>query len=82
MVPVGLTRYRDGLYPLEPFDKKDACVVLDQIHQWQDDMYARTGSHFIHASDEWYLLAGKPLPDEERYDGYLQLEMAWECCGF
>ncbi len=32
------------------------------------------GLHFIHASDEWYLLAGRKLPEEERYDGYLQLE--------
>ena len=37
-------------------------------------MYERYGIHFIHASDEWYILAGEELPEEERYDGYLQLE--------
>ena len=44
------------------------------IHRAQKRMYEKHGSHFIHAGDEWYLLAGEPLPEEERYDGYLQLE--------
>ena len=44
------------------------------IHEWQDKIYAEHGVHFIHASDEWYILAGQELPEEERYDGYLQLE--------
>lgn len=74
VVPVGLTRYRDGLYPLRPFTKEDACLVLDTIHRWQDRLYEEWGSHFIHAGDEWYILAGRPLPKEETYDGYLQLE--------
>ena len=74
VVPVGLTRYRDGLYPLEPFDRDDARTVLSQIHRWQKRMYEQTGSHFVHASDEWYLLAEEPLPEAEKYDGYLQLE--------
>ena len=74
VVPVGLTRYRDGLYPLEPFTKEDACAVLALIHSWQDRLYKEYGSHFIHAGDEWYLLAEEEVPEEERYDGYLQLE--------
>ncbi len=74
VVPVGLSRYRDGLYPLEPFVKEDAEAVLRMIHEWQDKIYAEHGVHFIHASDEWYILAGQELPEEERYDGYLQLE--------
>lgn len=74
VVPVGLTRYRDGLYPLEPFTKEDACQVLDVIHCWQEKLYAGYGTHFIHAGDEWYLLAGRELPPQENYDGYLQLE--------
>ena len=40
----------------------------------EKDLSASTVMHFVHASDEWYLLAGRPLPEEERYDGYLQLE--------
>ena len=74
VVPVGLTKFRKGLYPLEPFTKEDAKAVLEQIHRWQKIMYERYGIHFIHASDEWYILAGREFPEEERYDGYIQLE--------
>lgn len=74
VVPVGLSRYREGLYPLEPFDREDARAVLSLIHSWQDRIYTEHGIHFVHASDEWYALAGLPMPEEERYDGYLQLE--------
>lgn len=74
VVPVGLTRFRDGLYPLEPFEKEDAKEVLSMIHDAQEGFMERYRTHFIHASDEWYLLAGEDLPEEERYDGYLQLE--------
>ena len=74
VVPVGLSKYRDGLYPLEPFTKEDAKEVLRIIHSWQDKLYPEYGLHFIHASDEWYILAEEELPEEERYDGYLQLE--------
>lgn len=74
VVPVGLTRYRDGLYPLEPFTKEDACRVLNLIHGWQEKLVKEYGTHFIHAGDEWYILAERPIPDEMTYDGYLQLE--------
>ena len=74
VVPVGLSKYRDGLYPLEPFTKEDACQVIDLIEMWQKKLYTEHGIHFIHASDEWYILAERPLPEEERYDGYIQLE--------
>ena len=74
VVPVGLSKFRDGLYPLEPFTKEDACKVIDTIEGWQKKIYKEYGTHFIHASDEWYILAGRSLPEEERYDGYLQLE--------
>lgn len=74
VVPVGLTKFREGLYHLEPFTKKDAEKVLETIHRWQKKIYAEYGIHFIHAGDEWYLLAGEEIPEEKRYDGYLQLE--------
>lgn len=74
VVPVGLTKYREGLYPLELFTKEDAKKVLQTIHKWQEKIYAEYGIHFIHAGDEWYILAEEELPEEERYDGYLQLE--------
>ncbi|WP_304942105.1 DUF512 domain-containing protein [Vallitalea guaymasensis] len=74
VVPVGLSKYREGLFELELFAKEDAVEVLDIIHKWQDIIYEETGTHFIHAGDEFYLLADKPFPDEDNYDGYLQLE--------
>ncbi len=74
VVPVGLTRYRDGLYPLEPFTREDACQVLACIRRWQQKLYEEYGTHFVHAGDEWYILAGEPVPGEDTYDGYLQLE--------
>ncbi|MBQ8230614.1 MAG: DUF512 domain-containing protein [Lachnospiraceae bacterium] len=74
VVPVGLSKYRDGLYPLEAFEKEDAREVLEIIHRYQKECFEKFGTHFIHASDEWYILAEEELPEEERYDGYLQLE--------
>lgn len=74
VVPVGISKYREGLYPLEAFTKEDAEQVIDTIEKWQKKIFPEFGVHFIHASDEWYLLAGRELPEEERYDGYLQLE--------
>ena len=74
VVPVGLTKYRDGLYPLESFTKEDAEEVIDTIEKWQKIFYEEHGLHFIHAGDEWYILAEREMPEEERYDGYLQLE--------
>ena len=74
VVPVGLTRFREKLYPLEPFAKTDAKAVLQTIRAWQERLYAAHGTHFVHASDEWYLLAEERLPKAATYDGYLQLE--------
>ncbi|MBQ9438555.1 MAG: DUF512 domain-containing protein [Lachnospiraceae bacterium] len=74
VVPVGITKYREKLYPLTPFTKEDALQVLELVHGFQDALFAKEGNHFVHASDEWYLLAGKELPEGESYDGYPQLE--------
>ncbi|MBQ6834401.1 MAG: DUF512 domain-containing protein, partial [Lachnospiraceae bacterium] len=74
VVPVGLSKFREGLYPLQPFTKEDACEVIDLIEKWQKKIFAEHQIHFIHASDEWYILAERELPEESRYDGYIQLE--------
>lgn len=74
VVPVGLSKYREGLFPLEPFTREDAIGVLNTVHKWQQACMESHGTHFIHASDEWYLLAEQELPGEENYDGYIQLE--------
>ena len=74
IVPVGLSKYREGLYPLKSFTEEDAQNLIAQVERWQKKMMDKHGIHFVHASDEWYLLAGYEMPEEERYDGYLQLE--------
>lgn len=74
VVPVGLSNHREGLYPLEPFTKENAREVLYTIHKWQDIIDTEQGTHFIHAGDEFYLLAEQPFPEEDNYDGYVQLE--------
>ena len=74
VVPVGLTRFREGLFPLEPFTREDAQRVLEQIERWQAHYMQRYGTHLVHASDEWYFLAGRPMPSADSYDGYVQLE--------
>jgi len=74
VVPVGLTKYREGLYPLEPFTKEDAKALLRQLEPWQKRQFEKTGLHFVHAADEFYILAEEELPPAEAYDGYLQIE--------
>lgn len=74
VVPVGLSKYRDGLCELQSFDKADAAGVIETIEHYQRLAMDKTGTHFVHASDEWYITAGISLPDEDNYDGYVQLE--------
>ena len=74
VVPAGLSKFREGLYPLELFNKEEAEAVIDLIESRQKDFYKEYGLHFIHASDEWYILAERDFPEEARYDGYIQLE--------
>lgn len=74
VVPVGLSKYRDGLFHLEPILKEDAENTIDIVERWQKELFKKHKTHFIHASDEFYILAERPLPEESRYDGYIQLE--------
>lgn len=74
VVPAGITKFREGLYPLELFTKEEAGEVIDLIESYQQGFYEEFGLHFIHASDEWYITAEREFPKEERYDGYIQLE--------
>ena len=74
VVPIGMTKYRQGLTEIEPFDKEDARKVLALIGKWQGICREHFGTSFVYASDEWYLLAGLPIPSEEDYEGYPQIE--------
>jgi len=73
-VPAGITKYRDDLPKLDLYTKEEAGAVIDLIESYQQGFYEKYGLHFIHASDEWYILAERDFPEEERYDGYIQLE--------
>ena len=74
VVPVGLTKYRDNLVQLEKFEEVEALAVLNQIHAWQQICLQKYGTRFVFASDEWYITAKQPIPDEEYYEGYGQIE--------
>ena len=74
VVPLGVTKYREGLANIALVDKESACETIDIIEKYQKIAMQRHGIHFVQASDEFYLLAQRPLPEEDRYDGYIQLE--------
>ncbi|MGN0383330.1 MAG: DUF512 domain-containing protein [Eubacterium sp.] len=74
IVPSGLTKYRDGLYPLEQFTKNDCVELIETIEYYQNMFRQKYNRNFIYASDEWYIMAGRDVPPEEHYDGYPQLE--------
>jgi len=72
IVPAGLTKHRDGLYPLEVFGREDARAVINQLVANNNQL--KNSSGFVHLSDEWYILAGLPLPSYEEYGSFPQLD--------
>lgn len=74
VVPVGITKHREGLHPLRTFTKDEAALLIDQVTAWQQRCREETGKTFIYLGDEFYLLAGREVPTAEWYDGFPQLE--------
>ncbi|HEY8346286.1 MAG TPA: DUF512 domain-containing protein [Symbiobacteriaceae bacterium] len=74
VVPVGLTRYRRGLYPLRPYTPEESARMIDQIEAWQRRLRPEWGTVLVHASDEWYVMAGREVPPAEVYEDFAQLE--------
>lgn len=74
VVPVGLTRYRENLCPLQPFDPESAAAAVRQVTAWQARLLERLGTRLVYLSDEFYLNAGLPIPEAESYEGFPQLE--------
>ncbi|MBQ7035458.1 MAG: DUF512 domain-containing protein [Clostridia bacterium] len=74
VVPVGISCHREGLYPLIPFEKEDAAEVIDIIEEIGNRQRLKNGVAGCYASDEFYVLAERELPEEELYDGYPQIE--------
>lgn len=73
-VPVGLTKYRDGLADLDPFNPITAAETIDIIDRYGEECIKKYGSRRIYASDEFYLLAKRQMPDADYYGEFLQLE--------
>ncbi len=74
VVPVGLTKHRDNLFKLEAFDENDCKEVIDLIERKGSENLEKYGARLVYASDEFFLKAGVPLPDEEYYEDYPQIE--------
>ncbi len=74
IVPFGKSKYRDGLHDIELYNKEDCAKIINQVNKWQNKFLKEYGTRFCFLSDEFYLTAGIPLPDEEFYEGYPQLE--------
>ncbi len=74
VVPVGITKYREGLYNLTLYDKNTASKEIEAVKELQGKYINEIGSPFVRLSDEFYLVAGIDVPEEEFYDGYDQLE--------
>lgn len=73
-VPVGLTRYRKGLYPLKSYTKETALEVIKQVSAHQERLLKKIGTRLIYLSDEFYIKAGVPMPDAQSYEGFPQIE--------
>ena len=74
IVPVGLTKFREGLYPLTPFTKEHAAETLDMVDSFGAECIRRHGSRIFWCGDELYIKAGREIPPDKFYEEYTQLE--------
>ena len=74
IVPAGLTKHRDGLYPLSDFTPDEAAAVIDTVEAFATELKSVCGSRMFFLADEFYLKAGRELPDADYYEGYPQIE--------
>ncbi len=74
IVPAGLTRYRDGLYPLSPYTPAEAREVIAQVERRGEMCREQYGRRIFFCADELYIRAGLPLPEADFYEGFDQLE--------
>lgn len=74
VVPVGVTKFRQGLYPLVGFDKKGAGETIDIIEEFQQIFLEKFGTRTVFPSDEFYLIAERELPPMEAYEDFSQYE--------
>lgn len=74
IVPVGLTKYREGLYPLVPFTSEHSAETIDMVTEFGDRCLEKYGTRIFFCSDEMYICAGRELPDDDFYEEHTQLE--------
>lgn len=74
VVPVGLTKHREHLFPLRPFDRDSAAETIDRIEAFSAQCLEKYGSRIFFPSDELFLKAQRALPEDDYYEGYPQLE--------
>ncbi len=80
IVPVGLSAHRKGLTSLDPVSPELAAETIAQVTDWQEEAKQELGYSFVYLSDEFYLLADRPFPSAERYDGFWQIDNAIGLC--
>lgn len=74
VVPVGITKFRDGLYDMTPLDKQYANDCIDQVEKWQKIIKEKHGTSFVYISDEFYVMAERELPSYDSYENFPQIE--------
>ncbi len=74
IVPVGLTKFREKLYPLEMFNPQEAAKVIAQVDAFGAECKKKHGTRLFYCADELYLKAGLPLPDDDYYEEYSQIQ--------
>lgn len=74
IVPAGLTKFRDGLYELEAFTPQECVEVIKQVTAFGDECVKKYGTRLFYCADELYIKGGVPLPDEDYYEDYAQIE--------
>lgn len=74
IVPVGLTKYREGLAPLRGFTEAESAEVISQVHKLQEGFLETLDTRFAFLSDEFYVMAHEEVPEYDDYEGFIQLE--------
>ncbi len=74
IVPVGMTKYREKLHKLTPFDKEKSVKLIGQVSEWQQKFLKEQGSVKVYLADEFYIMAEKEFPSYEHYEDFPQLE--------
>lgn len=74
LVPIGLTKFRDGLPYIKPYDRQMATELIESMRPYQECFLREIGTRLVFPSDEFYCLSGLPLPTDEEYEDYPQIE--------